>query len=87
MRGFRLRAKQAGAEFISDLKSPKFQRQLEKQFIGDLAYGAIATTVGAIAPITGLGDAVAVKTSSGGGKIASDAVQKLKKKLRAKWQQ
>lgn len=80
-------AKDAGAAFISDLKSPKFQRQLEKQFIGDLAYGAIATTVGALAPVKGLGDAVALKTSGGGGKIASSAVQKLKKKLRAKWQQ
>lgn len=80
-------AKDAGAEFISDLKSPKFQRQLEKQFIGDLAYGAIATTVGAIAPVMGLGDAVAIKTSGTGGKIGSSAVQKLKKKLRAKWRQ
>ena len=80
-------AKQAGTEFISDLKSPKFQRQLEKQFIGDLAYGAIANTVGTFVPVMGLSDAVALKTSGGGGKIASNAVQKLKKKLRDKWRQ
>lgn len=75
-------AKKAGAEFISDLRSPKFQRQLEKQFIEDLAYGAIATAVGAIAPVMGLGDAVAIKASGAGGKIGSNAVQKMKKKVR-----
>jgi hypothetical protein len=75
--------KTAGAKFISDLKSPKFQRNMEKTYLGDLAYGAIATAVSSFVPIPLAGDAVALKTAGLGGKLASKGLQNIKKKVKA----
>jgi len=53
--GFMSIVKEAGLKTISDLKSYKFQRKLEKGFAGDAAYAGLANSVGAILGATPLG--------------------------------
>jgi phage-related protein (TIGR01555 family) len=72
--------KAAGGEFLSDLKSPKFQRKLEKDYLGDLAYGVVATAVSAIVPIPLVGDVAALKGSGKVAEIAGKVVQGIKKR-------
>lgn len=76
-------AKEVGTEFISDLKNPKFQRQLEKKFLSDLAYGAVASPIGAISKVPGLGDVVAIKTGTALNKVINSSLQKIKKRIKA----
>jgi len=75
--------KKAGLGFISDLKSGKFQRSLEKGAIGDLSYALVANTVNALQPYP-IGDMVALKTSGYVSKLASAGVQKVKKQIKAR---
>ena len=72
-------AESLGAKSINELKSAKFQRKLESDFIGDLAFGAIDMAVSAIVPLPMVGSAIALKTSGMVGKFADNLVQKFKK--------
>ncbi len=78
-------AKSAGLKTISELKSYKFQRKLEKGFAGDVAYAAIANSVGALFKGTPLGkvsvgDAVALADPA---KVAKNALRIKQRLVRA----
>lgn len=72
-------ADKLGANSISELTSPKFQRQLEKDFIGDLAFGVIDMAVSTLIPLPAVGSVVAVKTSGAVSRFADKMIQKIKK--------
>jgi hypothetical protein len=73
-------ADKLGAKSINELKSAKFQRKLESDFIGDLAFGAVDMAVSALVPLPMVGSAVALKTSGAVGRFADKMVQRFKKK-------
>ncbi len=76
-------AKEAGAKFISDLKSPKFQLQLEKEFINVLASKAVGDSSD-IVTRSGLADtAIAAAGGSTAGKFSNKQLRKVKKFIKS----
>jgi hypothetical protein len=76
-------AKEAGAKFISDLKSPKFQLQLEKEFINVLSRKAVGDGINLIAKSGLAGTAGSLAGGAAAGKFSNTQLRKVKKYLKS----
>lgn len=70
--------KSLSAKTIDDLKQPEFQYKLEKDYLTDLAAGAIKTGVEAVSSIPALGLVVSKVTSKAAGEALSKIIRKSK---------